>query len=209
MLRAWKRDTVTIGAIAGFVATVAFVLSDWVLVRLAGLKYGAAWEYAAEMFLNIGLVHIPVGRLIGYIGEFGMGTGFGVSVAFVLRRTGKDNYLLKGLAAAGVWYTILLAVVPRWLHVAAWVFGQPFTILMALKNWILMGVIIPFIVARYAEFAPAETKLAQIVDAPSPPEQLDGKTKRLEAELVHDGSNRPEHGDGRRRPRILRLRKKR
>lgn len=146
----WTSDLLIIGSVVGILATLVFVLIDLVLVRIVGLRFGAAWEHSAALFLNVGLIHTTLGRLIGYTAEFMLGSAFGISTGYLLRFTGKDNYLFKGLVVAGFWWITNVGAITRLFRVGTWVSGEPLTVLMALKDYIILGIISSSILAKYA-----------------------------------------------------------
>jgi len=90
------RDTITIGTIAGVVATTVMTLYKAILFLL-GFQFISTWDSAAKIFLDASLIYTPIGYFIGFLGQYVLGSIFGVTVAYMLRFTGKDFYLLKGI----------------------------------------------------------------------------------------------------------------
>jgi len=90
------RDTITIGSIAGTIATLSFITFNY-LVKLLGFQFTSTWEATASIFLSNDLIHTPIGYFVGSLGQFVVGASGGIFAAFILKFTGYDYYILKGL----------------------------------------------------------------------------------------------------------------
>lgn len=145
------RDTITIGVIAGVLATVVMTLFNSAL-RLFGLDFVSTWETAAHTILNPKLIHTPIGYFIGYICQFILGSIFGVVVAYTLRLTGKDYYLLKGIGVGAVIWLASIGLFMRLLHLQIQGRSEPITNIMAVIQFNIMGVTSSMIIAKYAKF---------------------------------------------------------
>lgn len=145
------RDTITIGVIAGTSATAAMTLFNSAL-RLFGLDFISTWETAAHIFLNPQLIHTPIGYFIGYTGQFVLGSIFGIVVAYTLRMTGKDFYLLKGIGIGAVVWLASIGLFMRVLHIQLQGRSEPLTNLITVGQFNIMGIISSIIIARYGRF---------------------------------------------------------
>jgi len=145
------RDTITIGSIAGFISTTILTLFAWT-VQLFGFKFITTWETAASIFLNSNLIHAPIGYLVGFIAQFALGAVFGIIVAYTLRLTGKDFYLLKGIGVGALIWLASIGLFMRFLHIDLYGRGDPHSNLMAIIEFNILGIINSFIVKKYAKF---------------------------------------------------------
>jgi hypothetical protein len=145
------RDTITIGFIAGTLATLVMTTYYW-LLRLLGFKFITTWETAAHIFLNGNLLKTPIGILTGFLAQFVLGALFGIIVAYTLRFTGKDYYLLKGVGVGAVIWLGSVGFFMRFLHIALHGRGQPLTNLLTIIDFIVIGIISSTIIARYGKF---------------------------------------------------------
>lgn len=145
------RDTITIGTIAGFIATI--VMSVFVgIVRLLGYHFITTWETAANTILNKDIIHTPIGYLVGFVAHFTLGSFFGVVVAYTLRITGKDYYLLKGIGVGAVVWLISIGFFMHLLHIQIQGRESPMSNLMAILEFIIQGSITSTVVKKYAKF---------------------------------------------------------
>ncbi len=145
------RDTITIGSIAGCIASVIMTVII-LIVRGLGFQFITTWETAAAIFLNMGLIHTPVGYFIGFLGQFILGASFGVAVAFALRFTGKDYYILKGIGVGAMYWIGTVGFFMHLLHIQLQGRGDPLSNIMAVLEFNVLGIIDSFIIARYGDF---------------------------------------------------------
>ena len=145
------RDTITMGTIAGFISTTVMTIIVWI-VRLLGYEFITTWETATHIFLTKKLIHTPIGYLTGFLGQFSLGAIYGVIVAYTLRFTGKDFYILKGI---GVGAVVWLASIGFFMHLLGIQIegrGDPLSNLMAIIEFIILGIINSYVVKKYARF---------------------------------------------------------
>lgn len=145
------RDTITIGTIAGLVSTTVMTIINWT-VRLLGFKFITTWETATHIFLNKALIHTPTGYIVGFVGQFALGSIFGVLVAYTLRFTGKDFYILKGIGMGAVVWLASIGFFMHFLNIQIQGRGEPLSNLIAILDFIVLGIIDSYIVKRYAKF---------------------------------------------------------
>jgi hypothetical protein len=152
MKSGWEmRDTITIGTIAGLVATMVMSLFNF-LIRLLGFEFINTWETAANIFLIPSLIHTPIGYFIGWVAQFILGSIFGLVVAFTLRVTGKDFYLLKGIGVGALVWMVSIGFFMRLLHIKIGGRSDLFTNLLAVVQFNIMGIITSTIVNKYGKF---------------------------------------------------------
>ncbi len=145
------RDTITIGTIAGMTATLAMTLFN-LLVRLLGFKFIATWETAANIFLNQQLIHTPTGYFVGLLAQFILGSAFGMAVAYTLRLTGKDFYILKGIGVGAIIWMASIGFFMKFLRIEIQGRSDPLSNIMAVIQFNIMGIITSTIIAKYAKF---------------------------------------------------------
>lgn len=145
------RDTITTGVIAGIIATIVMTLFNLV-IRLLGFEFIATWETAANIFLVPQLIHTPIGYFIGWMTQFILGAIFGTVVAYTLRLTGKDFYILKGIGVGAVVWLASIGLFMRFLHIKIQGRSEPLTNLLAVIDFNILGVISSTIIAKYAKF---------------------------------------------------------
>jgi hypothetical protein len=145
------RDTITIGVIAGFCGTLVMTIYKLVLLSL-GYNFIPTWDTAAHIILNHHLCYTPVGYMIGFCLQFVLGSIFGIMVAYTLRLTGKDYYLLKGLGVGAIIWLGSLGLFMRLLQIRLDGRSDAFTNWLTMFDWVLLGLISSVIVARYARF---------------------------------------------------------
>lgn len=145
------RDTITTGAIAGIIATIVMTLFN-LLIRLLGFEFIATWETAANIFLVPQLINTPIGYFIGLIAQFILGAIFGTVVAYTLRLTGKDFYILKGIGVGAVVWMASIGLFMRFLHIKIQGRSDPLINLLAVIDFNILGIISSTIIAKYAKF---------------------------------------------------------
>ncbi len=145
------RDTYTIGVIAGLISSA--ILSLFVgFARLLGLKFITVSETAASIILNNHLTDTPIGFLVGYVAHFTLGAIFGIIVAYSLRLTGKDFYLLKGIGIGAMAWLVSIGFFMRLLHIQLQGRNSPLSNLMAILEFIIMGTVTAIVVKKYGIF---------------------------------------------------------
>lgn len=145
------RDTITIGAIAGLISTTVMTVIVWA-VRLLGHQFITPWETATHIFLVRRLIHTPIGYLVGFTGNFTLGAIFGVIMAYILRFTGKDFYILKGIGLGAVVWLTSIGFFMHLLSIRIEGRSDPLSNLMAIIEFNIMGIITSYIIQKYARF---------------------------------------------------------
>jgi len=147
------RDTITIGSIAGLAGTLPIMAVN-LIFHLFGFKATPAWEASADIFLSPHLIHTPVGYVVGFAGQSIIGASGGIVMAYFLRLTGKDYYLLKGLGLGGLLWLSSVGLIMPMLHITMYIQNEPATQYMIILNLSLFGLTSSAIVAKYGEFKP-------------------------------------------------------
>jgi hypothetical protein len=145
------RDTITIGSIAGLISSGVIMIYSLIL-DLLGFKFIAIWESAASIILDAKLLHTPIGFLIGLVVHIGLGCACGVMLAYILRFTGKDFYLMKGVGLTAIIWLGSIGFFMRLLRINLNGRGEPFTNLLSIVHFIVFGGVCSTIIAKYAKF---------------------------------------------------------
>jgi hypothetical protein len=144
-------DTITIGTIAGFAGTIVMTIYKGILL-LFGFKFITTWETAAHIILAPDLCQSPIGYFIGFTMQCILGSIVGVIVAYTLRFSGKDFYLLKGLGVGAITWLGSVGFFMRFLRIELQGRHDALTNLLTVLDWVLLGMICAVIVAKYARF---------------------------------------------------------
>lgn len=145
------RDTIMMGSIAGFVATTVMTFYHWVIERI-GLRPIQPWETAANIFLNPSLIHKPIGYFIGFLGQYVLGSIFGVAVAYTLKLTGKDYYWVKVIGVGALVWLGSLGLFMKMLGLKLEGRSDPLTNWVTVIDFVVFGSICSLIIAHYARF---------------------------------------------------------
>ncbi|MDQ7793342.1 MAG: hypothetical protein RDU89_02850 [bacterium] len=139
-------DTVTLGMVAGTIGNLAKDLSNYLLYRRK-VTTEVYPRVAASLFTDSGSARRPAGFAVGLITDGLIGAGAGIPLAYVLTRTGKDNYLLKGIGVGLALWSLFygglggkLSIRPR----------DPPTLLSGFWNNALYGAVTAFAITRLA-----------------------------------------------------------
>ncbi len=143
------RDTITIGTIGGSVSTVIFLVADWAIDAILGIKYTSSIEGTSSIYLNPDYIHTVAGYILGTVNTFLLGSTVGVLVAITLRIFGKDYYLLKGIGVALMWKMGTFGILAPIANITPNIKNEPQTMLLAMLNFFIMGIISSFIVKKY------------------------------------------------------------
>jgi hypothetical protein len=145
------RDTITIGTIAGSISTITITLFTWIL-RLLGFNFISIWETAANIILNKGLIHEPVGYFIGMVAHFTLGAIFGIMLAYMLRLTGKDFYILKGIGLGALFWLGSIGFFMHLLNIQIQGRNSPISNIIVVIEFHIMGIVTSSIIKKYGKF---------------------------------------------------------
>jgi hypothetical protein len=145
------RDTITIGTIGGAVSTAIFLAADWAIAGIWGINYTSSIAGTASIYLNPDHVYTVAGYILGTVNTFLLGSTVGVLVAIVLRISGKDYYLLKGIGIALMWKMGTFGILAPIAHIMPEIKNEPQTMLLAMLNFLIMGIVSSLIVNKYME----------------------------------------------------------
>lgn len=144
-------DTITIGVIGGLIASVVMMTFDWV-INLIGLHFTPPWVVSGHILLNTDVLSTTMGILLGFSIMFMLGAGFGVIVAVIIRLTGKDYYLIKGLGIGFLFFIGNTGMMQNVAEIVPWMRSEITSTIMALLNFIILGSVSSLIIAKYSVF---------------------------------------------------------
>lgn len=151
------RDTIMVGSIAGVIATTVMTAYKGILMLL-GFQFYSTWDTAAKIFLHKDLVHTPIGYLTAFLGQYILGSLFGVAIAFTLRYTGKDYYLAKGIGVGSIFWLGSVGFFMKLLGVNLPGRSHALTNFLTIIDFILLGTICSFFISRYSRFEAKDKK---------------------------------------------------
>lgn len=106
------RDTITLGFLSGLIGNIAKDISNFFIWKAdkTELTYG---HLAASMFSEPAKTRETGNFLVGQAMDMVVGAALGIPMVYLLKKTGKDNYLLKGAGAGLVLWGLLYGLGPN------------------------------------------------------------------------------------------------
>lgn len=105
------KDTITLGALAGVLASIPQLLFHYTFVQIGYIKY-QAFQLTGSIFLVKELTNDPLGLVIGAVVWEILAAFIGIATAYLLIFTGTDNWWLKGILANGfIMYTFVYGII--------------------------------------------------------------------------------------------------
>lgn len=142
------RDTITIGSIAGIIATIVFILVNYIF-KLLGYQFTSTWEATADIFLSNNLVHTPLGNIIGILGQYVIGASGGIIIAYILKFTGYDYYIIKGLGIGAVYWVLGVGIIGNIINLTPQFADEPVTNFLIILDLVIYGIISSLIITKY------------------------------------------------------------
>lgn len=142
------RDTITIGSIAGIISTLIFVSVNYIF-KLLGYQFTSTWEATAGIFLSNNLVHTPSGYIIGILGQYVIGASGGIFMAYVLKFTGNDHYILKGLGVGGFYWILSVGIIGKIINITQQFADEPVTNILIILDLAIFSIINVLIIRMY------------------------------------------------------------
>jgi hypothetical protein len=97
------RDTVTLGVVSGLIGNFVKDLSSYLIWRARKTELLYA-HLAGSIFSPPESAHDTGYLVVGQLVDMAVGASIGIPLVYLLKKTGKDNYLLKGAAVGmGAW----------------------------------------------------------------------------------------------------------
>jgi len=115
---------------------------------LLGIPTSTPWNIAADVFLVSSIINSPLGLTLGLIGTFFLSTVSAALILLLMRITGSDHPVLKGIAATYVMGFVTLGFFMPLLRIAPWVQWEPVTYLVALFVFTVLGAVQGLLLAK-------------------------------------------------------------
>jgi len=100
------KDTITLGVASGIIGNIAKDISNFLLWRSKKTELLYA-HLTASTLVGPGKTNEPFNLLLGQIQDMTYGAALGIPLVYLLKLTGKDNYLLKGAGTGLLLWSVL------------------------------------------------------------------------------------------------------
>lgn len=101
------KDTILLGIVAGLTGNALKNLGEHACNKM-GMTQAAYPTIAGEAFMTKKQTKSNLGKTVGWLTDAALGAGLGVGYAYVLKFTGKDHALMKGVGYGhGAWTLFL------------------------------------------------------------------------------------------------------
>ncbi|XCH79157.1 MAG: hypothetical protein WHF31_00305 [Candidatus Dehalobacter alkaniphilus] len=145
------KDPIGAATIAGIIGAIIMDFLSYILIAL-GIPMTSPWNIAADVFLSWSLINSPIGIFLGIVGTMALGIGTTILLVIVMKMTGKDFAVLKGIIVANTVGFASMGLFMPLLNIAPQIQSQPLTNLFALIILTIFGVIVSFILKKYGTF---------------------------------------------------------
>ncbi|GAW91348.1 hypothetical protein [Calderihabitans maritimus] len=144
------KDTFLVGSLAGIIGTLAMDLLS-VVATLLKIPHSTAIGVAADIFLVRQLLGTPAAWLIGIAGHLVIGMVGGIFTAYLLRYTGRDYAIFKGILLAWIIGMGTVGFVMPLLKISPQIQREAFTNLFAVVSLAVYGGITAYLIARFGK----------------------------------------------------------
>ncbi len=141
------KDTIALGTFAGAVATLVLNLLTF-LARLVGIRTSTPWDVAALLFLNERYLGTGAGFIIGFFGSMALGIATGVVTSVLVKFTGSDYAMLKGVLAAEALGFAGISLFAPILGIAGFLKFEPASNFFALVGLFVFGLTAGYIIKK-------------------------------------------------------------
>ena len=101
------KDPILLGIVAGLTGNLLKDIGDMINTRL-GISKTSYSRVAAGLFMNKKQTESSLGKTVGWLTDAAIGAGLGVGFVYILKFTGKDHALMKGVGYShGAWTLFL------------------------------------------------------------------------------------------------------
>lgn len=149
------KDTFTIGAVAGIIATIAMHLASMIFEAI-GLAKMSSLEISARLLLNPAEMDTIMSWTVGALVHLMLGAAGGVALAYFIRFSGKDYYWLKGLGLGGLMLIVGMGLILSIMGITE-LRGEVGTTLAHIIDFSIYGLITSYIIARYVTVPQADS----------------------------------------------------
>ncbi len=101
------KDPIVLGVVAGLAGNIIKNIGNEISILLGFSKITYA-EIAGGIYMKKKATRTPLGKAIGYLGDNAIGGALGIGFVYVLKATGKDHAIMKGVGYSHLAWTALL-----------------------------------------------------------------------------------------------------
>lgn len=143
------KDTIANAVLAGTVATIAQEAFSWLMYWI-GIAKATPAHYATRLL--IGQPTVPLNKIwIGFAGHIIAGLIFGLAFVYLMRKLGKDYYLLKGITFGCLAWLINYAFIPNIIGQNLGLNSDTMTVFIDLVTYIIWGIVASVIIYKYSD----------------------------------------------------------
>lgn len=142
------KDSILKATLTGIIGALITNTVMYVMILL-GLKTATPWQVAADIFLTPSYINTASGVIIGLIGTVSLGITSAFLILLVLRWTGYDYAVLKGIITVNALNFITMGLFMPILKIAPQVQKQPTTLYLALFSLTLAGAVMAFALKKF------------------------------------------------------------
>lgn len=142
------KDSVVKVTVSGIVGGIVI---DFIMFAalLLGVRTTTPWKIAANVFLTTKYLDTTAGIILGLFGTIGLGIAAAGLVLLILKWTGYDYAILKGVLTANAFGFISMGLFMSLLKISPWIKNEPVTNFMALFCLTVSGAVMATILKSY------------------------------------------------------------
>ena len=141
------KDTIVFGSLAGFIGNIPKIIFTWILHFLGYDRYTFI-HIAAGFFVPAKYLDKPLSLMIGVISDFIMAGLFGVVLLLIMRKTGSDFPILKGVGFSAVIYLFIYGMLMA-LDITRASLLTPLPNLLLLFPHLILGIVSAWFIKYY------------------------------------------------------------
>jgi uncharacterized membrane protein YagU involved in acid resistance len=145
------KDTIANAVLAGSIATIAQETFSWLMFWI-GIANATPAHYAAKLLL--GKPNVPMNKIwIGFAGHLIAGLVFGLAFVYLMRKLGKDYYLLKGITFGALAWLTTYALIPNLTRENLGLNSDTMTVFIDLITYVIWGIIASIVINKYSDLS--------------------------------------------------------
>jgi len=145
------KDTIVNAAVAGAIATAAQEVFSWLMYWMGVAKATPA-HYATKLL--IGRPDVPLNKIwIGFAGHLIAGLIFGLALVYLMRKLGKDYYILKGITFGCLAWLVNYAFIPNLTRQNLGLNPDTMTVFIDLVTYLIWGIVASILINKYSDLS--------------------------------------------------------
>ncbi|MFZ3101023.1 MAG: hypothetical protein WA131_11890 [Desulfitobacteriaceae bacterium] len=145
------KDSIGAATVAGIIGAVLMDFLVYALMIL-GIPIITPWNIAADVFLKWDVINSDLGLLLGVIGTIALGVTTAILIVLLIKLTGKDFAILKGIVTANAIGFGAMGLFMPLLNIAPQIQSQPLTNLLSVALLTISGATMSYILNKYGKF---------------------------------------------------------